>query len=119
MVSLAIMCVEYETFAAATPPPFFVPVLDGERGGRARIVGQRLSAGERGCVGGGLEVAVGPEPRADVQDGRGHPDQNRDEHDHDDGRLPALPLSHSTRSVVVEDTRPDWTTTPSRLISYG
>jgi hypothetical protein len=45
---------------------------------------QLLRAGQRGRVGGRLELAVLTEPRSGVDDQYGHPEQDREKDDGDD-----------------------------------
>ena len=80
-----------------------------------------MSAGERRRVGRGLRLTLRLEPGADVEDERGHTEQDEERDDENHRRLAFLfaPAAHSMRSVVELHTSPAATTKPSRLTSYG
>ena len=78
---------------------------------RCRVRRERLRARERRGVGRRLRRAVGAVPRPDVEDERRHAEQHDEKDEGQDGCLAAVAARvHSTRSVVVLERRPVFTT---------
>ena len=120
--SLATSFEEKVTSEPVTPPPLRFGVGHGEGRRLAGALRQGGRAGESRGIGVVLHLAMRPVPRADVDNGSGHPEDDRHEHKRQNHCLAALALdldSHSTRSVVVLERRPDLEMIPNRLMEYG
>ena len=118
-LTLTVSFVRYlvERLTAGVPPPFLRHVLEGQRVRVARIRREGLSPRERRGVGRRLRGAIGAVPRPDVEHERRHAEQDDEKDECQDGCLAAVASRvHSTRSVVVLERRPVFTTSPSRLI---